>query len=168
MKKNTVLSALALALAVLCGGCAPTASTGESAKDSTSEQPTTEPDTEPEPEEEPAPTPDPAGTYTSSCDYVLGDFTSMTKTGYRFIADAQIKNAGNIGTVYKVHGVWFLSGGGKVTGSKQVRLQPGKRARVGITVPVNNDQLDRHQALGYDSPTCKVRVEMVDTFGEAQ
>jgi hypothetical protein len=118
------------------------------------------------PAPEPGPTPEPDGTYTSSCDYVLGDFTEHTKTGFRFIAEAKLQNTGNIGTVLRVKAVWYLSGGGKVKRTKTVRLRPGHTKRAGFTVPVGSDEIDRYQALGYGDDRCKVKAAMVDTFGE--
>ena len=123
----------------------------------------TDANTSPSPTPEPEPSPD--GTYTSSCDYVLGDFTEGSDTGFRFIADAQLENTGNVGTVTRVVAEWYLSGGDSVKETKTVKMKSGASKRVGMTVPATSDQIDRHQALGFDAETCKVTATMVKTFG---
>lgn len=114
----------------------------------------------------PAADPSPDGTFEDSCDYVLGDFTSNTTHGFRFIADATLTNTGNIGTIDVVKAVWFQGGGAKVVKTKTVKLPKGATRRVGFSVPVSQDQIDLIQSLNGDD--CKVTVTMVDTFGEAQ
>lgn len=109
--------------------------------------------------------PQPDGTYTESCDYLLGDFTE-SETGYRFVADARLRNTGNIGTVTRVTARWFLAGGAEVTARKSVRMEPGTSRRVGFVRVATQDEIDRHQALGYSQQTCTVKAAMVDTFGE--
>lgn len=111
-----------------------------------------------------APPANPDGTYTSSCDYVLGDFSDHTPKGFRFVADATLHNTGNVGTVTEVKAVWFQAGGGKVTETKTVRIRPGQHKRVGITKLVGQDEIHLIQAL--DGDDCKVTASMVDTFGK--
>lgn len=161
--------ALVASLALL-SGCSSGDDEAETAKDSSAAAPASAEPTETSSE---TPTelpdvvmPEPSGTFTHSCDYILGDFTSYTSTGFRFVADAQLHNDGNIGTVNKVDAVWFQAGGGKVTLSKSVKVAPGKRARVGFTKPVGQDEIDLIQALG--GKDCTVKVAMIDTFGEVQ
>jgi len=117
-------------------------------------------------ESEPPPLPAPDGTFTSSCTYVLGDFT-QTKDGYRFLADAQLENTGNIGTVDKVTATWLLAGGEKITKHKTVRVKPGKSKQVGLSRVASIDEIDRHQAMNAGEK-CSVDVTMIDTFGEPQ
>src|SRR5699024_4225473 len=121
--------------------------------------------TDPPTEEYVAPQPD--GTYTSSCDYLLGDFTE-SESGFRFVADAQLRNTGNIGTITKVTVKWFLAGGDKIKEQKKVRMKPGTSRRVGFKHIATADEIDRHQALGYSGKTCVVKAALVDTFGEPQ
>lgn len=116
----------------------------------------------------PPPSPEPDGTYRSSCDYLLGDHTSYSQSGYRFVGDASMHNTGNIGTVNEVKAIWFLAGGGKIEETRKVRVPAGKRKRVGITKPIGGDEIDLHQSLGYNTKTCKVTVSILDTYGEVQ
>lgn len=109
--------------------------------------------------------PDPSAKYSSSCDYLLGDFTSNTKTGYRFVAGARVKNDGNIGIVLEMRSKWFRLGAKPITDVKEFKLNIGQARRVDVSVPVGQDDIDMHQALGFDEKTCTVRVGIVDTFG---
>jgi hypothetical protein len=164
MNRFGVLAAALVAAASL-GACASSDNNDSKAEDATA--PASAEPTSPTPTPTELPDvvmPDPSGTFTHSCDYVLGDFTSHTSTGYRFVADAQLHNDGNIGTVNKVDAVWFLSGGRKVNMSKTVKVQPGRRARVGFTKPVGSDEIDLHQSLS--GRRCNVKVAMIDTFGD--
>lgn len=117
---------------------------------------------------EPTETASPDGTYQSDCDYQLGDF-SETSHGYRFTADAILNNTGNVWTVTKVTATWFLAGGGKVTASKRVTVDPGHHRRVGITKVATSDQIDAYQNNSVGNP-CKVIAAMVkagDVPGQA-
>lgn len=109
--------------------------------------------------------PKPDGTYTRSCDYVLGDFTESA-TVYRFVADARLRNAGNIGTVTRVTARWFLAGGDEIREQKSARMKPGQARRVGFVHVATNDQIDLHQSLGYSAKTCAIKATIFDTFGE--
>ena len=113
---------------------------------------------------EPPPAAEPDGTFTSNCDYILGDFTNYTKSGFRFVADAKLHNTGNVGTIDEVKAIWYQAGGGKIVETKKVRSRPGQTVRVGITKPVGQDQIDLIQSLDYGDE-CKVKVTMIDTFG---
>lgn len=173
MLKKIIIAVVALvALGTIFGGedTEPVSKAAQPAPTASSEpaEPTATPSEEPTLEyttPEPRPTADPDGTYESSCDYVLGDFSENPRTGYRFVADVSMKNTGNIGLVNRVKATWYLSGGGKVVETKEVKVKAGRSKRVGITVPITNDQLDLHQSLGYNTETCRVRVAMIDTFG---
>lgn len=177
--KHIIKILLALLLAVgVFAGCAVPEDSGTKAKDksgkasNTSEpfetQESYEPDAgEPIPEPEPAPEPDPAVKYSHSCDYLLGDFTSYTPGGFRFVADAKLRNTGNVGVVARVHAIWFQAGGGKVEMTRfGVQIPYNGSKRVGFTKQVGSDEIDLIQAMNYDDQ-CKVEVVMVDTFGEA-
>lgn len=131
--------------------------------------PTSNTTQEVEPTEDPPAKPEPDVEYSLSCDYVLGDFTEGTQTGFRFIADVNMDNIGNVGTVNRVTAVWYLAGGGKVTDTKNgVRIDVDKPKRIGFTVPATMDEIDRHQSLDLSSETCTVKVVIVDIFGEPQ
>ena len=111
--------------------------------------------------------PNPNAKYGHSCDYVLGDFTESS-SGYRFLADANLKNVGNVGLQVKATAVWFLAGGGSIKQSKTVNVPLGGEKRVGFMEVASQDEIDRHQALGFSQKTCTVKAAIVDTFGEPQ
>lgn len=167
MRRLLTIPGLAAAATLTLAGCVtPEGDDGSQAKDATESSSPAEEESE-EPEEEPAPAADPQGNYSSSCDYLLGDFSSYTKSGFRFVADATVKNTGNIGTVNEVKAIWFQAGGKRVVVTKKVQLEPGQRKRVGFTKQVGQDEIDLIQALNFDEQ-CKVVVSMVDTFGDVQ
>jgi len=166
--KHLGAGALGAALLLLtgCTIASESAAEGTKVKDSTSVESTPEPAAEededsPEPEPEVEPSPD--GTYSSSCDYLLGDFTEYTPKGFRFVADATLHNTGNIGTVTKVTAIWFQAGGGKITESKTVKVKAGHNKRVGFLKQVGGDEIDLIQAI--DGKQCRVAAAIVDTFG---
>lgn len=102
------------------------------------------------------------GTYTYRCDYVLGDFTDNTSTGYRLIASARLKNTGNIGTISRVTAIWDRLGTDPLKKTKTVRLASGKSVTVNFTIPIDQATLDLVQAADGD---CRVRSAIADTFG---
>lgn len=120
----------------------------------------------------PPATPKPKATFTHSCDYQLGNFTTGGPSGMRFTTDASVHNTGNIGVVVRVTGTWFLSGGRKVTHTRVARVARGKSARVGFWVPATQDQISSYQSVdvgsGYDGSACKVSASITDTFGKAK
>ncbi len=87
------------------------------------------------PTSDPPPEPKPDGTYTSSCDYVLGDFSSNTSSGFRFVATATAKNTGNIGTVLQMKAQWFQVGTKPVLRTKKVKVGPGRSSASGSQSP---------------------------------
>lgn len=90
----------------------------------------------------------------SSCDYVLGDFTTDPDTGYRFIADAVLTNNGVQDERVELIAVWHLAGGDSVKKVKEVSVPAGKSVREGFSVPASSDQIDRHQSA--TGTTCEV------------
>lgn len=72
------------------------------------------------------PTPD--GKFTANCSYVLDDF-SESASGYRFVADATLRNTGNIGIVARVTATWNQSGSGPMREVKNVKV-PYRRNKV--------------------------------------
>jgi hypothetical protein len=121
---------------------------------------------DPEPVIEETATPEPDVEFQFSCDYVLGDFTENPDSGYRFIADANLNNVGNVGAVTKVTATWYLSGGDKVTKSKTVKIAYGVAdKRIGFSVPATQDEIDRHQSA--TGETCKIGATVTDTYGAA-
>lgn len=161
-----------LVMVGLLAGCAATDS-GAKAKDKsgvdTSAPAVDEESSDPPTETEAPPPPpeaDPEVKFSHSCEYLLGDFSEYTPTGFRFVADANLKNTGNVGVVARVHAIWFQAGGTKVEMTKfGVRIPYRGNKRVGFLKQVGNDEIDLIQALNYDDQ-CKVEVVMVDTYGE--
>lgn len=127
----------------------------------TTPTPTTTPTTDPPPE------PDPDARYSSSCDYVLGNFTSNTPRGYRFVAGANVRNTGNIGIVAEFQAKWFRLGTSAIVKTKEFRLDTGTSKRINVTVPTSQDNIDLHQSLGFNDKTCDVKVTLIDTYGKA-
>src|SRR5262249_54076873 len=94
----------------------------------------------------PAPVPSPDGRYSSQCDYVLGDFTENTPTGYRLVAGTTIHNTGNVGIKTDVVAHWLRLGTSPVTEKKQVQVPYKASKRVNFTVPIDQNTLDLIQA----------------------
>ncbi len=112
----------------------------------------------------PAPDPNPDGTFSSSCDYLLGDFGDGD---YRFVASAKMKNTGNIGIVVKAVAKWEQIGGGPIKDDTEVRVKTRSSRTVHFDVPATSDQIDRHQSLnGFNN--CSVKLTIVDTFGKVR
>lgn len=108
----------------------------------------------------------PALDYTKACDYVLGDFSEHSSTGYRFIAGADITNTGNVGIVVKVVAKWKQLGTDSVVESETVKVQYGKEKSVQITKPVGQNEIDLIQSAQGAGKICSVTAKIVDTFGE--
>lgn len=115
----------------------------------------------------PPPKPKPNVKYGSSCDYLLGNFTSFTQAGYRFTGDATLHNVGNIGVVVRVTFTWLQAGGQKITRVKLVRVAAGKSVRTGMIVPTGSDQIDQYQNLSYGK-NCSVKATMIKEFGKVR
>jgi hypothetical protein len=116
----------------------------------------------------PPPAEDPDGTYTTSCDYLLGNFT-QTQAGYRAIATAKVKNTGNIGTVLRVKAHWDMVGRPSLVAEKTVQLKVGQSRKVDFSEVLSSDELDAMQnaALDFDD-WCNVKATITDTFGAVQ
>lgn len=113
-------------------------------------------------EPEPADDERPDGKYTFRCNYILGDFTSNTPSGYRFVADATVTNTGNVGTISRVTAIWDQVGTEAVKSTKTIRVKAGGKRKVGFTLPVSQEQIDLHQSADGE---CTVRSRIIDTFG---
>lgn len=112
------------------------------------------------------PSPNPQARYTSSCDYLLGDFSSYTRSGFRFIARATVRNTGNIGERVLVRASWVQVGSRDVTRSRTVMVEWSKSRVVNFSVPVGQSNIDEIQAdNGLND--CHVKATIVSTFGVA-
>lgn len=134
----------------------------QAAKDGTSASPAVKSSSTPTPP--PPPKAHPKGTYRSSCDYLLGDFTVYSSSGYRFTADVTVHNTGNVTTTSIVSATWNQAGGHRITRGKTLHLKPGESKRTGFIVPTGGDQIDQYQGLGYGT-NCHVKVSIVDYSG---
>jgi hypothetical protein len=120
------------------------------------------------PPPDPLPSPDPNAEFSSSCDYVLGDFTDFTATGFRFIAGADVVNTGNIGVEVKVTASWKQLGTNPITMVKTVRVPIDGTRSVQFTKRVGQNNIDLIQAVGFDTDNCSVDAKIVSTFGLAE
>lgn len=108
---------------------------------------------------------DPKAQFTTgNCDYVLGNFTSFTAKGYRFIAATDVTNIGNIGVVIRATAHWKQLGTGPVTMTKTTRIPVNGHRTISFTKPVGQDEIDLIQAEPYGK-NCSVGTKIVDTFG---
>jgi hypothetical protein len=114
----------------------------------------------------PAPLPSPDAQYQPSCSYLLGDFSSFTSHGFRFIAGADITNDGNVGVVVKIVASWKQLGSAPITMTKVARIPYGGSQSVEFTKEVGSDNIDKIQAVQGDD--CSVKVSVTDVFGEPQ
>jgi hypothetical protein len=113
----------------------------------------------------PPPTPDPEGKFTHACDYILGDFTDYTPTGYRFIAGANVRNTGNVGIVVRVFASWRQLGTSPITDARTVRVPYGESRNVNFTKDVSSNNIDLIQAALGNGPDCSVKVTIISSFG---
>jgi hypothetical protein len=115
---------------------------------------------------EAAPTPKPDGKYTSSCHYLLGDFTQSAH-GFRFVAHATIHNTGNIGIRARFDATWQQAGGAAIHAAEVVRIPRGRTRDVSLMRVVSQDQIDQIQAVD-SNDECRSKVAIVGTFGKAR
>lgn len=126
------------------------------------------PSVEPEATESPTPPPsvsEPDGTYTTSCDYLLGNFTA-TQRGYRAIAAAKIRNTGNVGIVLDVTARWDITGRPSLRVTKTVHVPYDGFKKVDFSEVLTSDELDAMQeaALSFDN-WCGVKATITDSYG---
>lgn len=117
---------------------------------------------QPEPE---TVTPEPDGTFSLNCDYLLGDFSEGTSTGYRLIAGGPLKSTGNIGLVVEAKAKWQILGSAPIVETEKLRLAVDEQRTVKFSVPITQDQVDAHQSA---DGQCSSNAEIVDVFGKAQ
>jgi hypothetical protein len=160
---------LALAAASLLTGCGTektgslttgTAASGGSAS-------TAEPSATTDPE--PAPAPDADGKFTHSCDMLLNSDFESSVSGW-LVADAEVRNTGNVGIKLNVKAVWKQAGSNPIIKVKRVRLGYGHHRAVHFKLPVSTDQVDAYQsAPGYfNDNACSVNATITTTFGRVR
>lgn len=156
MKARTMVLAVLVAAPVVFAGCGEATKTAEPAGTAATTAPT-------EMQETVAPEPD--ASYTSNCSYLLGDFTNGP-SGFRFVADAQVTNTGNIGVIVELQASWRQAGGTSIKKSRRLIVPIGSTLDVGVVRRVTRDAIDQIQSVSGDN--CKAVVEVVDTIGDAR
>ncbi len=121
---------------------------------------------EPSATTEPAPAPNPDGKFTHSCDMLLNSDFESSVSGW-LVADAELKNTGNVGLKFNVKAVWKQAGSNPIVKVKHVRLGYGHHRAVHFKVPISTDQVDAYQsAPGYfNDNTCSVNATITSNFG---
>lgn len=119
---------------------------------------------------EEAVTANPDGTYHSNCDLLLKEGANYSYYGL-LVGDAKIRNTGNIGIVVNVKASWDRAGFGPFRSKKEVRLETGQRKTVHLRQRITQEGIDEVQSSGgYQGQGnfCRVKVKIIDTFGEPQ
>ena len=109
----------------------------------------------------------PNAKYTSKCEYLLGDSSSATKHGYRFVSSASVHNTGNIGIVAVFETTWRQAGAAPVRVRKRFKLARGKTKFVTLLHLATSNEIEQIQAVGYDQQ-CASKVSLRGTFGKAK
>jgi hypothetical protein len=157
--RTTLASALAAALLVTACGSEKTGKLTTSGGGASTAQPsgTTEP----------AASPQPDGKFTHSCDMLLNtDFNSST-SGW-LVADAELRNTGNIGININVKAVWKQAGSNPIVKVKHVRIGYGHHRAVHFKLPITQGQVEAYQsAPGYfNDNACSVNATITSNFGQ--
>src|SRR6266542_3442979 len=121
--------------------------------------------TSPSPFFSPIAEPSPDASYSKSCDYLLGDFSEHTATGFRFVAGAEITNDGNVGLVVDVKATFKQLGSNPIVLKKTARVGYNQTKQVGFTKEVGQDEIDLIQAAQDQGDICDVVVTVTGTFG---
>jgi hypothetical protein len=115
---------------------------------------------------EPAPAPRPNGKFTSSCDMLLNSDFNSSISGW-LVADAELRNTGNVGVTVNVKAAWKQAGSNPIVKVKHVRLGYGHHRAVHFKLPVTTEQVDAYQsAPGYfNNSACSVKGTIMGNFG---
>jgi len=150
-----------LAVALLLTGCGTEGSgtiTTAGGAGSTAAEPsgTSAPDVSPQPD----------GKFTHSCDMLLNSDFNSSITGW-LVADAELRNTGNIGINVNVKAVWKQAGSGPIIKVKHVRVGYGHHRAIHFKVPITQGQVDAYQsAPGYfNNSACGVNATIISNFG---
>jgi hypothetical protein len=83
------------------------------------------------------------------------------------VADAELRNTGNVGIKLNVKAVWKQAGSNPIVKVKKVRLGYGHHRAVHFKVPISTGQVDAYQsAPGYfNDNACSVNATITSTFG---
>lgn len=153
-RSKTVVATAIVACALLagCGGTNAIVETGGTSATTTDE---TQPVVDPAPD----------ASYKSNCEYLLGDFTTGPQ-GYRFVADAQVTNTGNIGVIVELRASWRQAGGASIKMTRRLKVPVDATREVGVVKRTTQDGIDQIQSVAGDN--CKAVIAVVDTYGDAR
>jgi hypothetical protein len=96
---------------------------------------------------------------------VLGDFTSKTPTGFRFVAGATLRNTGNVGTIDRVVATWMQLGTAPIVMKKTVKEPYHASRTVEFTYQADQNEIDLIQAAQAQPNYCSVKDTIVSFFG---
>jgi hypothetical protein len=115
---------------------------------------------------EAAPTPNADGKFTHSCDMLLNSDFESSVSGW-LVADAELRNTGNVGIKVNVKAVWKQAGSNPIVKVKGIRLGYGHHRAVHFKLPISTDQVDAYQsAPGYfNDNACSVNATITSNFG---
>ena len=152
----------ATAAALLLTGCG-TEKTGSLTTGTTR---TTGASAEPSGTTEPAASAKPDGKFTHSCDMLLNSNFESSVTGW-LVADAELRNTGNVGITVNVKAVWKQAGSNPIVRVKKVRIGYGHHRAVHFKLPITQDQVAAYQsAPGYfTNGACSVKGTITSNFG---
>jgi hypothetical protein len=83
------------------------------------------------------------------------------------VADAELRNTGNVGVTVNVKAAWKQAGSNPIVKVKHVRLGYGHHRAVHFKLPVTTEQVDAYQsAPGYfNNGACSVKGTIMGNFG---
>ena len=115
---------------------------------------------------EPAPAPNPDGKFSHSCDMLLNSDFESSVSGW-LVADAELRNTGNVGITVNVKAVWKQAGSNPIVRVKKVRIGYGHHRAVHFKLPITQDQVAAYQsAPGYfTNGACSVKGTITSNFG---
>lgn len=165
MNTNPRIVLLSAAAALLLTGCG-TEKTGSLTTATSASGGGTASTAEPSGATEPAPAPNPDGKFSHSCDMLLNSDFESSISGW-LVADAELKNTGNVGIKLNVKAVWKQAGWNPIVKVKKVRLGYGHHRAVHFKVPISTDQVDAYQsAPGYfNDSACSVNATITSNSG---
>ena len=115
-----------------------------------------------------APAPNPQGTYSGSCNYLLG---SSPATGTAVaVGEIDLTNTGNIGEVTKARITWPQEGFAPLRETRTVHVAAGTTKRVSFSMPLSSNQISALQAwqTGHNyADGCTYRATITGTYGTA-
>ena len=99
------------------------------------------------------------GASTPCLDHLMRPLPSTTNA----VADARVRNTGNIGIVTRVVATWDRAGRPQLKAEKEVRVPYGATKSVHFRAPIDQATSD---AI-YSANRCDLDITIVNTYGEA-